>query len=70
MDRLNHKLGICEERTGKLEDKKVLSYNRGGDGNRKKLRSMENRMRRSNIKNRGEKRFEDFFFFPEFIKEI
>lgn len=30
---------------------------------------MENRMRRSNIKNRGEKRFEDFFF-SEFIKDI
>ena len=74
MDRLNHRLGICEERTGKLEDKSrrypVLTEE--GMGNRKKLRSPENRMRRSNIKNRGGKRFEGFFFFfpPEFIKEI
>lgn len=31
---------------------------------------MENRMRRSNIKNRGEKRFEDFFFFRIYKRDI
>ena len=38
-------------------------------GNRKKLRSTENRMRRSNIigEGRGLKIF--LFFFPEFFKE-
>lgn len=72
MDRLNHRLGICEERTGKLEDKSrrypVLTEE--GMGNRKKLRSPENRMRRSNIKNRGGKRFEGLFvfFFPRIYK--
>lgn len=36
-------------------------------GNRKRLRNMENRMRRSNIKNRGRKIFGDF---SRILKEV
>lgn len=65
VNRLNHRLGISEERIGDQEINQEHNQIITGSGG--KLGETQNRTRRSNIKN-GDKR--DLKIFPAFMKDV